>query len=121
MPFKKGFDPNRNIKGRPPNSYGASTILQRQLKETVIDKTTGIALTKRKMLFDKLFELVMKGDMAAIKLYMEYAYGKPMIQIEAEVYKSPIPTINIISDIASRIIEEEEDTIEAEAEIVNGK
>ena len=72
-PFQPGFDPRRNLKGRPPGKSVKSQIeevLNRKIEGTV-DRTIAHALV------EKVIKMALNGDQQMIKLIWEYSDGKP--------------------------------------------
>lgn len=78
-PFKSGYDPRRNLKGRPKGSGNVRKALKNLLEKEVGkgENTTKI----KNLLLEKIIDkAVVKGDMKAIKLIWEYLDGKPARQ-----------------------------------------
>lgn len=70
-PFQSGFDPRRNLNGRPAGRSMRSQfeeILSRKLPN---DKTIADALV------EKIIKMALDGDQQMIKLIWEYRDGKP--------------------------------------------
>lgn len=72
-PFQSGFDPRRNLNGRPVGKSMKSQfqeILDRRIASDT-DKTIADALV------EKIIKMALDGDQRMIKLIWEYMDGKP--------------------------------------------
>ena len=72
-PFQSGFDPRRNLNGRPVGKSMKSQfqeILDRRIASDT-DKTIADALV------EKIIKMALDGDQRMIKLIWEYQDGKP--------------------------------------------
>ena len=72
-PFQSGFDPRRNIKGRPAGKTARNEfaeILNRKINKDS-DKTIADALV------EKIIKMALDGDQQMIKMIWEYMDGKP--------------------------------------------
>lgn len=77
--FKKGFDPKRNLKGRPPKLPHLEALLAKVLGEEVNDVTA----TERILL--ALRDQALNGDIRAIELFLDRGYGKLTTKIDADI------------------------------------
>ena len=73
-PFQSGYDPRRNLNGRPVGSKNMRSrfddILQRKINDTS-DKTI------QDVLVEKIIKMALDGNFQMIKLIWEYQDGKP--------------------------------------------
>lgn len=79
MPFKPGFDPNRNMNGRPPIGQSWAEITRAMSSGAVpesLKAIAGEASTLREAITLKLFEMALEGDLGAIKLLQERSEGR---------------------------------------------
>ena len=74
--FEKG-DPRINRAGRPPKGQALTDILNGKLD---MDHKPG--KTKREAVAEKLIELALKGDMAALRYIFDRCDGKPRESLE---------------------------------------
>lgn len=70
VPFKKGFDPRRNIKGQPPKIPAIDTLLAEVLGE----EKDGVSAAKAILM--ALRAKASKGDVRAAEALLDRAYGK---------------------------------------------
>lgn len=75
-PFKKGVDPRRNAKGRPPKLPDLDKLLDKVLGE---EKD---GLTAMEAILKAMRAKAAKGDIRAGEALLERAYGKPKEKIE---------------------------------------
>lgn len=74
VPFKKGYDPRRNLKGRP-KSFDQLRELAQILANSKADDDSNVTIVQ-----DILYQ--MATDKKLMKDFLEYAYGKvPLSQI----------------------------------------
>lgn len=89
--FKKGKDPKRNTKGRPPGAKGFTTQVREALKlmsgiKEEDDKGEQRELTYEEVLAKKIVtDAIKKGDTALRKLIWNYMEGMPLQRTESEV------------------------------------
>jgi len=72
-PFQSGFDPRRNVNGRPVGKTARNEfaeILNRKIDESS-GRTIGDALA------EKIIKMALGGDQQMIKMIWEYMDGKP--------------------------------------------
>jgi len=97
MAFKKGQSGNPN--GRPKKISSATTQIEKMLskRDQVDPKDPTKFLSRREVLFDKLYHLTIGGDMSAAKLLIEQGFGRPKqtIDMDANVNHTEIPPLNI--------------------------
>jgi hypothetical protein len=72
-PFQSGFDPRRNLNGRPPGQPMSSQFQEILSKRITSDKDKTIA----DALVEKIIRMALDGDQRMIKLIWEYMDGKP--------------------------------------------
>lgn len=82
IPLKKGYDPVRNLKGRPPS---LATELKALLSEQITDKSTGKKMEKSRAILSVLITMAIKGDIRAIQEVLDRLYGKAKQEIEVTV------------------------------------
>lgn len=70
VPFKKGFDPRRNVKGHPPKIPALDTLLAEVLSE----EKDGVSAAKAILM--ALRARASKGDVRAAEALLDRAYGK---------------------------------------------
>ncbi len=98
-PFKKGDDPRRNLKGAPK-----LPDLKKILAESLSDEKDG--KNQLEQAIEKLRKMALSGNLKAMQLLLEYAYGKPMqyiessstIAFESQVDKLFPPLDEVLSD-----------------------
>lgn len=74
-PFKKGYDPRRNIKGRVKTKDRTfKELLLKAMKEKPFE---GINQTLDELLLQVLIKKALAGDYKFYKLFMDYRFGKP--------------------------------------------
>lgn len=74
-PFRSGYDPRRNLKGRPVGSKNMKTIIMEVLEQQVGEGKN--RKTLEKLLVERIIQLALKGDRQMIKMIWEYRDGKP--------------------------------------------
>lgn len=74
-PFRSGYDPRRNLKGRPVGSKNMKTIIMEVLQQQVGEGKN--RKTLEKLLVERIIQLALKGDRQMIKMIWEYRDGKP--------------------------------------------
>jgi hypothetical protein len=74
-PFQSGYDPRRNIKGRPKKVRNIKTILTEQLMQYVGEGKDKMQL--QDYLVKRIIDKALKGDRKLIQLIWEYMDGKP--------------------------------------------
>lgn len=79
VPFKAGFDPKRNLKGRPPKLPHLEALLAKVLGEEV----NNVTATERILI--SLRDQAIKGDVRAIELFLDRGYGKLTTKIDADI------------------------------------
>jgi hypothetical protein len=89
-PFKKGQSGNPD--GRPPIVKDLKEFLQKRISDPALQDPEIINL---EAIANKLVQLALKGNLKAIELIFNYAYGKPKEQLEKEI-NSPLE-VRIIS------------------------
>jgi len=77
--FQEGYDPRRNLDGRPKGAKNFTTKVREALLKVADDKGT----THEKLLVKKILELAGNGDQKMIQLIWNYLDGKPTQKIEA--------------------------------------
>lgn len=77
-PFQNGYDPRRNLSGRPRGSGNVRTSLMKLLEKEVGEGAN--KTTVQQLLIHKIIDKAVKGDRAMIKLIWEYMDGKPPTQ-----------------------------------------
>jgi ribosomal protein L12E/L44/L45/RPP1/RPP2 len=75
-----------NPAGRPHKGSTVTDIL-----ETLGDTRTEKGITRKEALGERLWEMALNGEMAAIRLIIEYLDGKPLQQMVAEVSQAMAP------------------------------
>ena len=78
-PFKKGYEPKRNLKGRPPKL----PHLDKLLDEVLGEEKDGI--TAAKVILMALRVKATKGDVRAAEILLDRAYGKAHQTIDNNV------------------------------------
>lgn len=75
-PFKSGYDPRRNTKGRPKGKVSSlEDLLQTELKKETF--AYGQIMTQEMAIVMKLIEKARKGETSAFKLFLKYRFGNP--------------------------------------------
>lgn len=78
--FKSGYDPRRNTKGRPPVRWDPwRDALEKELKKRVITPG-GSEVTTETAIVMRLIQKALKGDLSAMKLFLDYRFGRPKSQ-----------------------------------------
>ena len=85
--YKKGV--SGNLKGRPKGTRNKSTIFKEFLNSKVDN-----GLTTEQILLKKVYELVQKGDLNAIKMVFDCAYGKDKVSVEQTTINIKPPKIS---------------------------
>ena len=110
MAFKKGQSGNPN--GRPKKISSATTQIEKMLskRDQVDPKDPTKFLSRREVLFDKLYHLTIGGDMSAAKLLIEQGFGRPKqtVDLSADVSYREAPIIEIVGSV------DEEDEVESD-------
>lgn len=78
LPFKSGYDPRRNITGRAQVNDIKGYIKGRLTEDADADGR----YSKLDSLIEAVIKRAMRGDHAALKLCLEYGFGKPTQTIE---------------------------------------
>lgn len=78
-PFKKGEDPRRNLKGRPPAIPDLEPLLHKVLGEEKDNKTA------MEIIIMALRSKATKGDIRAAEILMDRAYGKAKQTIDNNI------------------------------------
>jgi len=73
-PFKSGYDPRRNTKGRPKGQQDFNTMIREVLKQKV--KIGGKMRTYEELIWERLVIEVAKGNPKMTKLFYDHMYGK---------------------------------------------
>jgi hypothetical protein len=77
IPLKKGYDPNRNMKGAPKKLPGLKELVQNELSEMVGGKT------KNQIIIAKQTELAMRGNLNSANSLWDRGFGKADLSEEA--------------------------------------
>lgn len=78
-PFKKGDDPRRNLKGQPKKLPNLDTLLADLLGDEDDDKSEAMAVLRSLLVQAK------KGNVRAIEVMLERAYGKPKQTVDQNI------------------------------------
>ena len=84
----------RNPNGRPKGSRNKSTIMKELLNSEI--KVDGIKMTVEQQLIKKLHDLAKNGDLKAIDLVLNGAFGKDKQVVEQTVIEQRPPKIHIV-------------------------
>ncbi len=76
--FEKGFDPRRNLKGRP-RTFDQARILAQAISHEEITTNQGKTLTVAEAVLRKL---ALSKEPQALKIFLEYAFGPPPTKSE---------------------------------------
>lgn len=79
IPFKKGDDDRRNLKGRPAIVKDIKAYMKERLAEPA---NPGSDVTRLDALMTKLLTMAYGGNLKAMELAMAYGYGKPTQGLE---------------------------------------
>jgi len=111
MAWKPGESGNKN--GRPKKISSATTQIEKMLskRDQVDPKDPTKFLSRREVLFDKLYHLTIGGDMSAAKLLIEQGFGRPKqtVDLSADVSYREAPIIEIVGEI-DEVLDTPEDT-----------
>jgi len=78
MGFKKGFDPKRNLKGRPLKGITIADLFAQEGDR--VDKAS--KLTNRQLLIHNMYMAAIAGDPAFARQCLEREYGKVLEEIQ---------------------------------------
>jgi hypothetical protein len=89
-PFKKGYDPRRNTKGRPVGSRSKKTLAEMvtEMGNKIVPGTNG--MTYQQLFVRALFKKGMEGNIKAIELMANISEGKPR-PVKMGYYDGEIP------------------------------
>lgn len=77
-PFQKGNDSRRNTKGRPKGALNRSNLEKLIIKYANKEITVnGEKMTKLEYVARKLIDDMVRGNIRALKLFLNYTEGKP--------------------------------------------
>lgn len=76
-PFKKGFDPRRNLKGRPK----VGTSLAEKIRDALNEKANG-DYSKLDALIDKAWEQAISGNFQMLNWLSDHGYGRVPEKLE---------------------------------------
>ena len=107
--WKKGQ--SGNYAGRPRKGETACDILEKLLKvrDEVDPKDPTKKISRKMRLFKKLYDLSVEGDTAAMKMLLEFMYGRPKQTISQD-----LTVFNPAKIEFSSVIDEEEEEEEKE-------
>lgn len=90
---------DRDTNGRFVNGHAKTGGRKTRVDEDAFNRIWNKKFPQKKIesILDKLYALGMKGDLGALKIILEYLYGKPVDKREISGGDSPI-TIRVIYD-----------------------
>lgn len=77
IPFKSGYDPRRNLKGRPKSFDELRELFQKVAHDEV-------TVDGKKMTRAEAIAILMTTDKNMMKEFLEYAYGKVPTELKVE-------------------------------------
>jgi len=90
-PLKKGYDPNRNMKGRPKSIV---TELNELLSDRIQDQKSGKYIDKGRAILDVLITKGLRGDIRAIQEILDRLYGKAKQEIDLHIPELKVQTLD---------------------------
>ena len=98
MPWSTGQ--SGNPRGRPRKGRSVTELIEKLGQ----GKRENVPLTRLEELLSKLYELAIRGDVAAAKVILAYAEGMPLERVQAEIGTMPPFTADEAAQAQSRLL-----------------
>ena len=95
-PFKRGFDPRRNLGGRTRGEINLTDLVRRIAAEPA---GKGAKMNRIEAVVRSVFSKAFEGDMRAVEIITERGWGKAVMHIES---RGIVPLVTIIQETPIR-------------------